>query len=403
MIYLDYQAATPVWPEALAAMEPYWRQHFGSTSSLHHFGLEAREALAQARDQFAHFLNAELAEEIIFTSSGTEAANLAIKGYAEANQVLGSHLIISAAEHPAVLRSCTWLETLGFRLTVLPVDQQGFLDPEAVRAAIQPDTILIATHLANHDLGTIQAVEKIVAIAREKSVAVFCDAVSAAGWLKVDVQALGVDLLSVSPARFYGPKGVGVLYRRRTAKLAPLIHGGEQEEGYRGGQVNLPAIVGAGVVAERSNQRLTERVRQVGALQLSLYEGLKQSIPHVVLNGPPPGISRVSHSLHLSFEFIEAEALVLRADLHGLIFTAGTGCVSRAWKISPALKAIGLDHRLALGSILLSLGEESTVEEVAQVVKTLPKIVQKIRESSPLWQEFLDGKIKSVADEMGKT
>jgi cysteine desulfurase len=163
--------------------------------------------------------------------------------------------------------------------------------------------------------------------------------------------------------------------------------------------VNLPAVVGAGVVAERSNQRITERLRHVGALQLSLYEGLKQSIPHLVLNGPPPGLLRVSHSLHFSFEFIEAEALVLRADLHGLVFTAGTGCVSRTWKISPALKAIGLDTRLAQGSVLMSLGEESTVEEVDQVVSALPKIVQKLRESSPLWQEFLDGKIKSVADE----
>jgi cysteine desulfurase len=399
MIYLDYQAATPVGKEALAAMEPFWREQFGSTSSLHHFGLEAREALAQARDQFTHFLRAEVPEEIIFTSSGTEAANLAVKGFAEANQHKGQHIILSGVEHPAVLNSCAWLETLGFRLTILEVNRQGLIDLKALREAIQPDTILIATHLVNHDLGTIQPVAAINRVAKEKGVAVFCDAVSAAGWMMVDVQALGVELLSVSPSRFYGPKGVGVLYRRRDVKLAPLLHGGEQENGFRAGQVNLPLIVGAGVAAEISNQRVSDRIRQVGHLQMSLYEGLKQSIPHMVLNGPPPGMARVSHSLHLSFEFIEAEALVLRADLQGFIFTGGTSCVNKAMKISPALKAIGLDTRLAQGSVLLSLGEESTVQEVEQVVKELPKIVQKLRDMSPMWQEFLEGKIGSAIQE----
>jgi cysteine desulfurase len=400
-VYLDHQTTTPVLEEALQAMLPYFREAYGSPSSLHRFGLQVREGLKEARQRLAALINAESEEDLIFTSGGTEAANLAIKGFAEANHRKGNHLVISAIEHPSVMNSVEYLTKHGFEVTAVPVDPIGRINPEDIRNAITDKTILVAVHLVNHDIGTIQPIKEIGKIAAEKGVALYADATAAAGWLPIDVRDLGVQLLTFSPHRFYGPKGVGVLYRHRRARVTSLIHGGVQENGRRAGTENVPAIIGAGVAAEVALRDSGQWVSHVTALQKRLYEGLWKNIEYIKLNGPEPGPLRICNQLNLSTEFIEGEGQLLLLDYQGIAVASGSSCVSKSLKVSHVLSAIKLDHALAQGNIIMSLGKDNTTEDVDYVLETFPKIVHKLRNMSPMWKEFEEGVIDSVISPTG--
>jgi cysteine desulfurase len=392
-IHLDHQASTPVLPEVFEAMRPFFTEQAASPSALHQGGLLVRDALDKAREQVAALIHAASPEEIIFTSGGTESANLAVKGVALASQRQGRHLVLSTIEHPAVMQSAEALEQQGFHVTRVPADREGFVNPDDVRAALTDETVLVAVHLANHDLGTIQPVAEIGALCGEAAVPLFVDASYSGGWLPVDVQAAGISLLSLAPHRFYGPKGVGVLYRNRRTRLQNLFHGGVQEGGRRPGTENVPAIVGAGAAAEHAARDLAQRAAHVSAMQQRLWEGLSRSIAHLRLHGPAPGPRRIPTNLHVSAEGVEGEGVLLRCDLKGVAFSSGTACVSRAMKASPVLQAIGVDAALALGSILLSPGKDTTAEEIDAAVEVIAEAVEALREMSPAWEEI---KAKSV-------
>lgn len=387
-VFLDHQSATPVLPEALAAMQPFFAECFGNPASLHQHGLRARDALATARKQIAAMIHAESPESIIFTSGGTEAANLAVQGTAYANPRRGRHLVLSAIEHPAVLNSVKFLERHGFSATRVGVDAQGFVDPGAVRAALTDQTILICVHHVNHDLGTIEPIREIGQSARERGIPLFVDATASAGWLPVDVQDMGASLLSLAPHRFYGPKGVGVLYRHRGVRLTGVIHGGVQEGGRRAGTENVPAIVGAGVAAEAAARELAGRMAHTARLQKQLCEGLRSRIPFLRLNGPEPGPRRLSTTLNFCVEGVEGEGLQLLLDSRGVAVASGPTCASKASKISPALTAIGLDETQARSSLLLSLGKDNTPEEIGYALGIMAEAVARQRAMSPLWEDF---------------
>lgn len=383
-------------------MKPYFCEYYGNPSSLHQQGLRARDALAKARQQFAGLIHAETAEDIYFTSNGTEANNLAVKGAAYANQRRGNHLVVSEVEHPSVLQSVEFLEKQGFTATRVKVDALGRVDPEAVRQAIKAETTLIAVQLANHDIGTIQPVAEVAKVANEKGIPLFVDATVAGAWLPVDVQAMGISLLTLAPHRFYGPKGVGVLYRHRRARVVSIIHGGVQEGGRRAGTENVPAIVGAGVAAEVAQRELVGRMAHTARLQKLLWEGLKARVPYIKLNGPEPGLQRLSTNLNISTEFIEGEGQLLMCDMKGVALASGSSCVSKSLKISHVLAAIGLDHALAQGNLILSLGKDNTEEEVEYFLKAFGEVVEKLRRMSPMWDEFERGLIDSVIQPTGR-
>ncbi|MBA4149388.1 MAG: cysteine desulfurase [Verrucomicrobia bacterium] len=401
-VYLDHQSTTPVSPEVFEAMTPYFLEAFGNPSSLHQHGLRVRDAMAKARQQCAALINAESPEDIIFTSDGTESSNLAIKGVAYANQRKGTHLVVCETEHPSVINSIEFLEKQGFTCTRVKVDPEGMINPEDVRAAITDKTILIAVHHANHDIGTIQPVKEIGKIAGEKGIAFYVDCEASAGWLPIDVQSWGAQLVSFSPHRFYGPKGVGVLYRSRRARLVSILHGGVQEGGRRSGTENVPAIVGGGLASEIALREMPKWIEHTGKLQKRLWDGLKKEITYIKLNGPEPGPKRITTNLNLSTEFIEGEGQLLLCDMNGIAVASGSSCVSKSLKISHVLAAIGLDHALAQGNIIMSLGKDNTEEDVDYTVETFVKIVHKLRGMSPMWDEFERGILDSVIAPTGR-
>lgn len=387
-VYLDYMAATPLLPEVREAMLPFLGERFGSPSSMHLEGAQAREALGRAREQFAALLGAESPESIIFTSSGTEAANLAVKGAALAQKRRGKHIVLSAAEQPAVNRSVEWLAELGFTSTKVPVDGAGRIDPDEFAAALREDTILACAHHANHDVGTIQRLDRIGQTTSERGIPLFVDATASAGWTPLDVQAAPADLVAVAPHRFYGPKGAGVLYRHRRARIAPLIHGGEQEGSRRAGTENVAAIVGAGQAAVIAARDLSARQAGARKLQEFLHARISERIPHFVLNGPPPGPERLPHQLSLSFEFVEGEGLALMLDVKGVALASGAACVTKSMRMPAVLAAIRLPEELAKGTVIASLGSEQTEKEMLFAAETLAKAVAALREMSPGWEEF---------------
>jgi cysteine desulfurase len=395
-VFLDHQSTTPLLPAVAAAMEPFWRDTFGNPSSLHREGLRARHALARAREQFAALIHAAAPEEILFTSSGTEAANLAIQGVARANARRGNHLVVTATEHPAVLRSVELLEQQGCTVTRIPVDALGRVSPAAVGEAITDQTILICVHHTNHDIGTLEPVAAIGQLAAEHGIPLFVDATASGGWVPIDVQSMSIDLLSLSPHRFYGPKGVGGLYRRRRIGLAPLVVGGQQENGLRAGTENVPAIVGAGVAAELAAAELTVRGSKTAALQRRLWEGIQRRVSHVRLNGPMPGPERYPSNLHCCIEFVEGEPLVLALDVRGVAAHSGPSCVARSAQIPPVLRAIGLPSALARSGVLFSPGYENTEDEMDHAVDTLAKVVDRLRAMSASWEDYQQGRIDSV-------
>ncbi|HEY3852973.1 MAG TPA: cysteine desulfurase family protein [Verrucomicrobiae bacterium] len=386
-VYLDHQSATPVLPEVLEAMKPFFAEAYGNPSSLHQEGLRARDAMDEARGKIARFINAESAADIIFTSDGTESANLAVKGAAWANQRKGNHIIMSKIEHPSVLNSVAFLEKHGFSSTRVDVDSEGRIDPEKIRAAITDKTILIAVHHVNHDIGTVQPIREIAEVAHNASIPLFVDADASAGWLPVDVRELGADLLSFSPHRFYGPKGVGVLYRQRRARIEPLLHGGDQEDGRRAGIENVAGIIGAGVAAEVAQCELSSRAMHCARLQKRLWDGLRSSISHIKLNGPESGPARSPVNLNISLKGTEGEGQMLLLDTRGIAVASGTGCLSKSLKASHVLEAIGLDAEQAIAAVIFSLGKDNTDADIEYVLEVFPKIAAKLRAMSPSWQE----------------
>lgn len=401
-VYLDHQSSTPVLSEVFDAMKPYFMEAYGNPSSLHQHGLRVREALRKARQQMASLVNADSEEEIFFTSDGTESANLAIKGVAYANERKGKHLVVSATEHPSVMNSVEFLEKQGWTCTRVPVDPSGAVDPEAVRAALTPQTVLVAVHHVNHDIGTIQPVREIGRICATAGVPFYVDCESSAGWIPIDVKEFGASLVSFSPHRFYGPKGVGVLYRNKRARLVSIIHGGVQEGGRRAGTENVPAIVGGGAAAEIAMREMASRSQHVARLQSRLWEGLKARIPYLKFNGALPGPQRAPQNINISTEFIEGEGQLLSLDLAGIAVASGSSCVSKSLKISHVLAAIGLDHALAQGNIIMTLGKDNTEADVDYVVESFSRIVTKLRAMSPMWDEFERGVIDSVIAPTGR-
>jgi len=400
-VYLDHQSTTPLLPEVFEVMRPYFTEAFGNPSSLHKFGLRARDALKTAREQIALLINAESPDDIFFTSSGTEANNLAVKGVAYANKRKGNHIVWCRTEHPSVLNSIEFLEKEGFTHTKVGVDVEGRINLDELKAAITDQTILICCQHVNHDIGTIQPMDEVAKIAAEKGVLFFSDAINSTGWLPVDVQKMGVQLLTLSPHRFYGPKGVGIVYRNRRARMVSIIHGGVQENGRRAGTENVPAIVGAGIAAEIAARELTKRIEHVTRLQKKLYDGLG-TIPYIKFNGPAPGPIRICNNLNFSTEFIEGEGQLLLCDMQGIAVASGSSCVSKSLKVSHVLDAIGLDHALAQGNIIMTLGQDNTDEDIDYVVETFGKIVTRLRSMSPMWDEFQKGVIDSVVAPTGR-
>ena len=372
-IYLDHAATTPVSPEVLEAMMPFYTENFGNASSIHGTGREARKAVEAARRQTAKAIGA-LPEEIYFTSGGTESDNWAVAGIGLAHP--GKHMITTAVEHHAVLHCCAWLEKLGMRVTYLRPDREGRIETRAVRDAICEDTVLISVMTANNEVGTLQPVEEIGALAREKGIPFHTDAVQAVGSIPVDVERMHADLLSLSAHKFQGPKGVGALYIRKGISLPPLLHGGAQERGRRAGTENLPAIVGLGKAISLAVSGMDEHAGRVRSLRDRLIRGLLE-IPGAVLNGPETG--RLPNNCNVSFQGVESEALLLRLDLEGIAVSGGSACTSGSLDPSHVLMAMGKTREEAQGSIRLTPGPENTPGEMDETVEAVRRIVADIR------------------------
>ena len=383
LIYLDHAATTPVKPEVLEAMLPYFSQKFGNASSIYTLGRESKKAIEEARDRTAAALGAQ-SKEIFFTGSGTEADNWAIKGVAYANRQKGNHIITTAIEHHAILHTCQYLESDGFEVTYLPVDENGLVTPDAVKAAIKPGTILITVMFANNEIGTIQPISEIGKVAREKGVYFHTDAVQAVGNVRINVEEMNIDLLSLSAHKFYGPKGIGALYIRKGTKITSFLHGGAQERGRRASTENVAAVVGLGKAIEMASKNVDEYNKKLLALRDHAIEEIQKNIPFVRLNGDRN--SRLPGNVNFSFEFIEGESLLLMLDMKGIAASSGSACTSGSLDPSHVLLAIGLPHEIAHGSLRLTFGEENTREELDYVLETLPAIVQRLREMSPLYQ-----------------
>ena len=381
-IYFDHNATTPVAPEVADAMLPYLREEWGNPSSIHWAGRGSRKGVDDARDSVARLLNCE-PTEVVFTSSGTEGDNHAIKGVVYSKKARGNHIITTRVEHPAVLNTCKYLEKNGFEVTWLDVDSQGMIDLDELKAAIKPSTTLITVMYANNETGTLFPIDRIGEIAREHGVTFHTDAVQAGGKIPLDTKKLNVDLLTISGHKLYGPKGVGALYIRRGVKLVPLIHGGHHERNRRGGTENVAGIAGLGRACEIALRDMDREVEHTSALRDRLEKALMEKIPHTYLNGHPT--ERLPNTTNLSFEFVEGESLLLNLDMKGIAASSGSACTSGSLEPSHVLIAMGLTHELSHGSVRFSLGRENTAEEVDFLIEQMPPIVERMRAMSPLW------------------
>jgi cysteine desulfurase len=389
-IYLDHNATTPIRAEVVEEMLPVLRETFGNPSSIHWFGQEAKRAMEKARGRVADLLGAEL-REIIFTSGGTEADNHAIRGVLEKLAGKKRHLITSAIEHHAVLSTSQILEKAGYTLTVLPVDETGRVDPSDAEKAIRDDTALITIMLANNDVGTLQPVREIASIARDRGVLVHTDAVQAIGKIPVDVRDLGVDFLSISAHKIYGPKGVGALFMRRGARASSLLHGGHHERSRRAGTENVASIVGFGKACELARLGLEEGAPdRLGEMRDHLQEAITTKIPHVLLNGHPE--LRLPNTLNMSFLFVEGESLLMNLDMKGIAVSTGSACTSGTLEPSHVLMALGRRPEDAHGSLRFSLGRDNTMDDMDRTVEVLAEVVMKLRAMSPLYDDYLAGK-----------
>ncbi|MFC1966691.1 cysteine desulfurase NifS [Chloroflexota bacterium] len=380
-VYLDYAATTPTRPEVVKAMLPYFTEVFGNPSSIYSCGQEAKGAIEEARANVANLISAR-DEEIVFTSGGTEADNTALKGVAFANESKGNHIITSPIEHHAVIETCTFLEKSGFRITYLAVDAHGLIDPDDVRKAITDKTILISIMHANNEIGTIEPIAEISKIARESGVYFHTDAVQTMGHIPINVNELGVDLLSMSSHKLYGPKGIGALYIRKGTKLIPFMHGGEQERGRRGSTENVPGIVGFGRAAELARQEIGQEAQHLTYLRDQLIKGLLERIDNIRLNGHPQ--KRLPNNVNVSIDFVEGESMLLNLDLEGICASTGSACSSSALEPSHVLLAIGLPPEQAHGSLRFTLGKWTDEEDISRVLEVLPNVVARLRAMSPL-------------------
>ena len=383
-VYMDHASATPVRKPVIEAMLPYFDQHFGNPSAVYDMGSKIKQVIEEQRAKVARLIGAK-AEQIIFTSSGAEANNLAIKGVSLAGQKKGNHIIVSAIEHHSVLNSARFFERMNFEVTFLPVDEYGLVDPERLLGAIRPETILVSVMHANNEIGTIEPIPELAVICKEKGVIFHTDAVATVGNIPVDVNELNVDLLSLSGVSLGAPKGVGALYFRDKLRLMPLIHGGIQESGRRGGTENVPAIVGLGKASELAAGELTDKMNYMQNLRNLLVAGIQERIDQIKYTGHPE--KRLPGHASFCIGAIEGEALLFMLNQQGIYVNTGSACASKALKTSPVLVAIGIPADLAQGSIVFTIHNSNTVEEIEYVLEKLPFAVGKLRSFSPIWRE----------------
>ena len=395
-IYLDNAATTPCRPEVVEAMLPYFSEKFGNPSAIYQLGQETQDAIQKAREDVAGVINATRPTEVFFTSGGSESDNWAIKGVMSAyKDKKGKHLITTKIEHHAILHTCEYLEKLGFEVTYLPVDKYGLVDPAQFEAAIRPDTVMASIMFANNEIGTIEPIKELAAIAHKHKVIFHTDAVQAFCHEKIDVQDLDVDLLSASGHKFYGPKGVGMLYVKRGVRIDNLIHGGGQERGKRATTENTAGIIGfakAAVLAEA--EREAEHERQA-KLRDHAIERITKEIPHCFLNGHPT--KRLANNVNISFEFIEGEGMLLRLGAKGICASSGSACTSGSLDPSHVMLAIGLPHEKAHGSLRITLGRYTTLEDIDYMVDVLVPAIAGLRDMSPLWEDFIAAEKKQQA------
>jgi len=387
-IYVDNAATTRVDDEVLKEMIPCYSDIYGNPSSIYTLGRDAKKSIEIARDKVATVLNAN-PDEIYFTGCGTEADNMALIGNAYANKKKGNHIITSKIEHPAILDTCKFLETQGFEVSYIDVDEDGIIKMDNLKKAIKESTILISVMFANNEIGTIQPIEEIGALAKEKKIPFHTDAVQAVGNIQIDVDRFNIDLLSLSAHKFHGPKGVGALYIRKGTKIDKLMHGGHQERNKRAGTENVAGIVGLGRAIEIAYENIDEHNQHLASLRDYYFEQLNQHIPHIKINGD--ATRRLPGNTNVSFQFIEGEGILLNLDAKGIYASSGSACTSGSLDPSHVLLAIGLSHELAHGSLRITFGKYNTKEEVDYIVSSLVEIVIKLREMSPLYEEFLKG------------
>ena len=385
MIYLDNAATTPVSEAVLDEMLPYFRQTYGNPSAVYTFASEARKAVDRARQQAAELIGAK-SEEIYFTGGGSESDNWALIATAQAYAEKGKHIITSKIEHHAVLHTCEFLEKQGYEVTYLDVDEDGKISLEALKAAIRPDTVLISIMMANNEIGTIEPIMEIGKIAREHSVLFHTDAVQAYGHIPISVDEMNIDMLSASGHKLNGPKGIGIMYIRKGVKIRSFIHGGAQERSRRAGTLNVPGIVGFGKAAEIAGETMEERSCREIELRDHLIARVLDEIPHVQLNGHKT--DRLPNNANFCFRFIEGESMLILLDQLGIYASSGSACTSGALNPSHVLLAIGLPHEIAHGSLRITLSEETTIEEIDYVVDELKKIIKRLRDMSPLYEDF---------------
>jgi len=394
-VYMDNGATTRVTEPVMAAMQPYFCEIYGNPSSVHGFGREARKAVEAARAQVAKAIGAE-PREIYFTGCGTEADNWALRGAAYANIKKGKHIITTNFEHHAILHTCKQLEKEGFEVTYLPVDSDGLVTPEQLEAAIRPDTVLVSIMYANNEVGTIEPIGELAAVAKAHGVLFHTDAVQVIGHVPIDVKAQGIDMLSMSGHKFHAPKGIGALYVRQGVRIQRLMQGGAQERGQRPGTENLAGIVGIGKAIELATADVEDRAAKMAAIRDHMIERIMKEIPHVQLNGHPT--KRMCGNINVSFYFVESESILLHLDFKGIAASSGSACTSGSLDPSHVLLAIGVSHEHANGSVRLSLCEENTMEEADYVVDSLVEIVGRLRAMSPLYSDFLKG-VETVGTE----
>jgi cysteine desulfurase len=383
-VYMDHNATTPVHPAVLETMLPYFREIFGNASSVHSFGREARVAMEEARDKIAEFIGAQ-PREVIFTSGGTESDNFAIEGAAYENSKKGKHIITCNIEHHAVLNTCKHLETHGFEVSVLGVDRHGVANLDELREAIRDDTILITIMHANNEIGTIEPLQEISNIAKEHGIILHTDAAQTVGKIPVNVDDLGVDLMSISAHKLYGPKGVGALYVRRGTRVEPLVRGGHHERNRRGGTENVPGIVGFGKAIEVAAADMEEEGKRLWNLTEKLKTGLQERLEYIYPNSHPT--ERLPATINISFDFLEGESIVLNLDMKGIAVSTGSACTSGSLEPSHVLVALGLPPATAQGAIRFSLGRDNTEADVDYVLEELPPIIQRLRAMSPLYAD----------------
>lgn len=384
-VYLDYAATTPIRKEVYEEMKTFLKEKFGNPSSIHNFGREVKAAIEEAREKIAKAIGAE-SDEIIFTSGGTESNNMAIKGVAFALSHKGRHIITSQIEHHAVLEPCLFLEKIGFEITYLPVDKEGYVDPDDLKKAIRKDTILISIMHANNEIGTIEPIREISNIAKEHDIYFHTDAVQTVGHIPVNVNDLGLDLLSLSAHKFYGPKGIGALYIRKGTRIEPIIHGGSQENNKRAGTENVAGIIGMGKALELAISEMEKEQKRLTELRDYFINQVEKRIPEVYLNGPR--VNRLPNNINFSFAQVEGETLLLHLDLEGIAVSTGSACSSKSLEPSHVLSAIKLPAKLAQGSIRFTIGLYTQKEDLDYTIKVLENTIEKLRSISPDRQEW---------------